>query len=397
MTGNAIADMIVSSGPNAKPQIRNRIMPDPVSERAADLALKHDYLLAMLRSGGFEGLLVLEPANFAWLTAGAEAKGVLDAGDHPCLYFQGPQRWLICCNTDTQRLFDEELDGLGFHLKEWPWHWGRAQLLADLCHGKKIASDARFGECTNIGPWFTESRRTLTAWEQTRLRELGKTIAHALEATCRNLERGQSEEEVAGQVSHRLIHHGVEPLTLEVMADGRGHRYRRGGTTSAKIARTCMIQTTARKWGLHATASRTVAFSPLDETVRREHEIACRTTTVQIAHSVANAKVADILSLGERILTLNGLEFEWRLAPIGWLTGYAAVEKNFVPTDTEMILNVGQAIVWPGRVASAANADTILITDAGPQVVTPPEGWPVKRIRLGSATVDRPDILVRSE
>ncbi len=46
-----------------------------------------------------------------------------------------PARWLIAGNADSQRLFDEEIDGLGFQLKEWPWHWGRDRLLTELCHG----------------------------------------------------------------------------------------------------------------------------------------------------------------------------------------------------------------------------------------------------------------------
>ena len=59
-------------------------------------------------------------------------------------------------------------------------------------------------------------------------------------------------------------------------------------------------------------------------------------------------------------------------------------------------LKPGHAIVWQGGVGGALNADTVLVTDAGPQIVTAPENWPVKRIEIGGAAVDRPDILVRS-
>jgi len=131
--------------------------------------------------------------------------------------------------------------------------------------------------------------------------------------------------------------------------------------------------------------------------MRRDHEYACRTTAVQIVNSIANAKVADILSLAGRIVQTAGLEHEWRLGPIGCLTGFAAVEMPFVPADATTELETGHAVVWHGGVGSAANADTIIVTDAGPQIATPPEGWPVKRIRLGASTVDRPDILVRSD
>ena len=126
-------------------------MNDPATERAADVFLKHEKVLTLLRESGRDGLLLLDPANFPWFTAGATAKGVADLADLPALYVQGPQRWLLCCNVDTQRLFDEELDGLGFQLKEWPWYGGKNRLLADLVQGKKFACDLAFGDCQNVG------------------------------------------------------------------------------------------------------------------------------------------------------------------------------------------------------------------------------------------------------
>ena len=42
---------------------------------------------------------------------------------------------------------DEEIDGLGFQLKEWPWHVERAQLLTDLCQGRSVACDTPIGAC----------------------------------------------------------------------------------------------------------------------------------------------------------------------------------------------------------------------------------------------------------
>ena len=372
-------------------------MADPVPDRAADLQMKQERVAAMLRESDLDGLLVLDPINFPWLTAGGVARGIPNPADLPCLYFQGPQRWLLCCNTDTQRLFDDELDGLGFHLKEWSWHAGRVQLLADLFFGRKLACDLSFGESPNVGDRLSAMRRTLTPWAQDRLRDLGKAVAHALEATCRTLERGETEEEAAGQLSHRLIRHNIEPVTISVMANGRGRRYRRGGATQARIERTCVMQTTSRKWGLHVTASRTVSFGPPDDGTRLEQDIACRATAVLIAKCLSNAKLADAVSAADRLFVSVGHEHEWRLAPVGWLTGFAAVESMFVPTDVTTMLEAGQAVVWQGSVGGATNADTVLVTDAGPQIVTPPTGWPVKRIKVGALSLDRPDILVRSE
>ncbi|HEV3144978.1 MAG TPA: hypothetical protein VGZ47_13895, partial [Gemmataceae bacterium] len=233
-------------------------MSEPSAERVTEIADRQERMGELLREHEADGLLVLEPANFSWLTAGGGFRGILHPDDFPALFFSSQQHWLLAANVDTQRIFDEEIDGLAFQLKEWAWDRGRGLFLTDLCFGKKMLCDQSFGECVNVGERLRTMRRSLSAWEQERLRELGKSVAHALEATCRNVSLGDSVEEIAGQLGHRLIHRGIEPVDLQVFANGRARRYKRGGPTSANVQHTCVVLATGRRWGLHVTASRTV-------------------------------------------------------------------------------------------------------------------------------------------
>src|SRR5437660_287361 len=153
-------------------------------DRRVDIDAKQARVAGLLREVGCDGLLVLEPANFAWLTSGATPRGILDPAAQPALYFNAEQRWALSANVDSQRLFDEELDGLGFQLKEWPWHWGREQLLTDLCQGRKVATDQPLGACKPFGDQLRALRRNLTVYEQACSRALGQILSHALEATC---------------------------------------------------------------------------------------------------------------------------------------------------------------------------------------------------------------------
>ena len=124
-----------------------------------------------------KGLLLFEPENFAWLTSGAVARGLPDPSSAPAVYCNGDGgRWLIARNADSQRLFDEEIDGLGFQLKEWPWHWGRDQLLADLCQNRRVATDRPLGDCRVVADELRLLRRSLTAYEQACLLTLGQTL-----------------------------------------------------------------------------------------------------------------------------------------------------------------------------------------------------------------------------
>src|SRR5438552_3545513 len=143
--------MSVSADPQAPaPQSQPEVSLTTPSDRRSDIDAKHLRIATLLQEIKCEGLLLLEPENVAWLTGGGSARGTLDRDEMPVLYFSPEGRWLSSSNVDSQRLFDEELDGLGFQLKEWPWHWGRAQLLADLCQGRAVAADQPLHNCTVV-------------------------------------------------------------------------------------------------------------------------------------------------------------------------------------------------------------------------------------------------------
>src|SRR5262249_58302396 len=68
--------------------------------------------------------------------------------------------------------------------------------------------------------------RRLTSLERQRLRELGRTLTLAVEATCHNFDPGEREADVAGHLAHRLIREGVVPIDLRVASDNRLARFR---------------------------------------------------------------------------------------------------------------------------------------------------------------------------
>src|SRR5262249_27700323 len=149
---------------------------DMGSDRRTDLDAKQVRIANLLQEVGCEGLLVLDPDNFAWLASGAVARGVLNPDELPALYYSGDQRWVLASNVDSQRLFGEELDGLGFQLKEWPWPWSRSQLLADLCQGRSVACDLPLLSCKVVGPRLQQMRRAVTVYELACYHALGLIV-----------------------------------------------------------------------------------------------------------------------------------------------------------------------------------------------------------------------------
>jgi Xaa-Pro aminopeptidase len=364
-------------------------------QRAAEIAERHRAAVGVLESVQCEWLLLLDPANVAWFLASSPSRGVQDWTEYPAIFLKNGNRWIVSANCDTQRIFDEDIDGLGFQLKEWAWNRGRAQLLAELCSSKPVACDRSFSNCVNISDRFRRLRQGLSPFDQIRLRELGRILAHALEATARNIEPGEIEREIAGHLCHRLWRHGVEPLHIQVSADGRLKQYPRHGSSVLAVQRSCVLQATARRDGLHVTASRAMSFGPPGDTLRPDMDAACRVAAMQFASIKVGEKYQRVISAGSQILEPVGREHEWRRCPVGWLTGYSPIEQPLAPCDPNDAFEVGNAVVVAAVVGAASNSDTALVTPSGAELVTAATDWPLKRARLGEYSIDRPDILIR--
>jgi Xaa-Pro aminopeptidase len=364
------------------------------SDRRDDIDAKQQRVAQLLADVACDGLLILDPANFTWLSSGAVARCVLDAAEQPGLFFTPTQRWLLASNVESQRMFDEELDGMGFLLKEWPWHWGREQLLSDLVINRKAACDELLRDTKPVGERLKPMRRALTRYEQACALQVGQIVAHALEATCRTAARGDSERELAGQISHRLYRRGATPAMISVAADGRSREYRRHGFTSAPVQQHAVLTCTARKYGLYATASRTFSFGPPEERFRKEHQTACKIAATFIASTWPDAGPKEMFNAARRVYLLTGQEHEWQLCPQGWITGRQPVELALMP-DTTALLQSGWAATWGPTVGAAVCCDSFLITDGGAKRLTVPEQWPLINLRISGAEIATPNILER--
>lgn len=365
-----------------------------VAARRADVDAKQDRLASLLETMTCEAALLLMPAHVSWFTAGMNVRGLIADSERPAVYTNGRQRWLLCSNADSQRLFDEELDRLGFQLKEWTWEGGRADLLMSVTAGKKIAADRPFPGTFALAERLRPLVRVLSAAELDDYRELGRLVAHAVEATARNVPAGATEEEVAGHVGHRLLHRGAEPAAISVTADDRGAKFRRSGFTSTAVKRTCTIQATAHRGGLYATAGRALTFGPPPPEFRAAYDQAVKLAALFRIASVPGGTMRSAREGAPAVLTNTPHEFDGRLAPPGFGTGrFAAEELRRAGHDEPFV--AGQPLVWQPRVGPAAVVDTVVVGADGPECVTPPTDWPYKRVTANGTTHDIPDLLVR--
>lgn len=364
--------------------------------RRQDIDAKQAVIAKILNELSCEAVILLVPAHLSWFTGGINVRGLLAEAERPGVYCNGRNRWLVCGNVDTQRLFDEELDGLGFMLKEWNWSVGRAQFLGDLLAGKKIASDRPFPGMPLVVERLRPELRPLYPSDRVRLFDVGEIVAHALEATARGLARGDTEQEIAGQLSHRTYHHGAEVHSISVTADVRGSTFRRSGFTDTPVDRICSLQLTASRGGLYATATRTVCFgSPTDE-FRQLFDLACKLSAVFYSLSKPNETLSSAVETGFRLVRGTPYEHDWRLCTPGYGTGWFASDELRRAGHDERFVD-RQPIVWQARLGAAAVVDTVLVSPTGAESATEPSEWPFKRIVIGGHPYSVPDLLIRPE
>lgn len=365
-----------------------------ISARRAEIDAKQEQVARMLIECEAEALVLMDPANTAWFTGTALCHGMTDPAEWPALFLTTGQRWCLASSIDSQRIFDRHLDGLGFQLKEWAWDRGRDRLLSDLRANRRVAIDRVLPDSVPLGPTLRRVRCALTEAEQSRLADLGSDVAHALEATCRNVSTGLTESEIAGHLAHRLYRRGIQPVAITVSADDRARLHLRPGAGDAAVEASCVIGVVGSQFGLHATATRTVFLQPPSDAQRREFNSATKILAAMAAAGATGTAAVTVLQAGEAIAQVTGFVDAWRTRPPGNVTGWLPVERP-MPPGTPMILEPGWALVWRAAIGGTIVADTYLI-DAPARCMTPcdTETWPVQHVRVQGLTLEIPDMLI---
>jgi len=148
-----------------------------LSRRREDIEEKHKRVCAFLDATGHDAMVLGRGDSVAWFTSGGDLSQNLGSEvGTVLLYLNRGSRAVITDNVQSARVFEEELAGLGFQLKERPWFEDPSRVIDELGHNKRIACD--LGQPGS--PWprdnnpFHALRRPLTILERQRIRELGR-------------------------------------------------------------------------------------------------------------------------------------------------------------------------------------------------------------------------------
>lgn len=361
--------------------------------RLADVEEKHQRVRDLLESVNAEALLLQDPANIAWFTAGADLFR-FGVEDSLTSVFVTPEARLFATNSvDSAQIFEREVFGLGFQLKQREWYQPPEELIGDLCRGRKVISDR--------GPQGTKMARErirnwrlpLTDLETERLRTLSKVAVHAVEASAHHVRAGVTESEIAGEVSHRLVKRTVAPARIQVCADGRNERYRHWTFGEHAIQNYVVISCSARRWGLHVGVTRTVCVGSVPEELKQAYHQAVLLHATGMFFSRSGSVVSEVWKKVQRIYEKFGIPFEWQRADQADVIGYGLHEHRITP-DSEYVLPSPAPVFWHPSVGPAMIGDTLLCREGSNEVLTQSTSWPQLPVTVKGREVLCPGILL---
>ncbi|HEY0982404.1 M24 family metallopeptidase [Schlesneria sp.] len=362
-------------------------------ERRAEIDRRHALVRDLLEREGYAALLIQQPGNFAWITGGQlNQRGGL-TGQTGAVFVTPDARLIACSNANTAQFFEAEVSGLGFQLKERPWFEPRGVMVSDLCRGRRVASDTGVNGTDDVSLLLLGMRLPLSEYEVSSMREAGKIIAHAVEATARGMTRGRTEAEIAGEVAHRLIKRGVDPQRIQVVADGRGRRFRYWNHDQSPVHRYCTISVVGRYRGLFVGAARTVSLGEPPRDLLEAFERAALVAATGMFFSQPEWELFEVWSRVRRIYEKSGAASEWQQADQADIVEYEFGSVPLMPSS-EFRLTPGVPIFWHPSVGPALLGETVVVTKEGTEVLTPATDWPTFPISVKGVNVKIPAILV---
>lgn len=360
--------------------------------RRADVEARQKQIHDLLSKANADAVLLQDPTNIAWFTAGADLYRCTTDSSRTSIFVTREARLFATNAVDSAQIFEREAFGLGFQLKQREWFQPHQDLISDLCRGRRVISDLAAPDTVAAPERIAALRQPLSALDVKRMRQLGRVVTHAVEATAHRVRQGMFEAEVASEVSHRLIKRTVTPVRIQVCADGRNERYRHWMYGENPIEKYAVICCMARRWGLHVGVCRTVCLGKIPQDLAEAYQRVVLIHATGQYFSRNGAQLGDVWKKVHRIYEKFGLPSEWQRADQADVIGFTAGEHQLYP-DSPVFLAAPTAIHWHPSVGPAMAGDTMLIHPKSSLFLTTRDTWPTLTVQVKGRPVPCPGIL----
>lgn len=360
-----------------------------------ELATKLDHVRQLLGKTRTPAALIGLQSNFSWLSCGGEAHVALNSREAAArLLVTRDDQYVIANTIEMPRLKQEVLKGLPFQAVEFPWHEPEkaAQALGKIVDPKKVLADVGDLGARARPEKFIPLRSSLLPEEAKRYRLLGRDAEAAISASCRGLEPGQSEFEIAGDLATTCSILQLTPVLVLVATDERIRKFRHPQPTAKKLERTAMLVLCARRGGQIVALSRMASFGKPSADLQKRHRAVCAVEVALHQSTLPGKTIGSAFKTGIDEYKKQGFADEWLKHHQGGPCGYEGRDFIANAASKQKIAN-HQPFAWNPSITGTKSEDTLLTTDKGPEVVTEGKKWPTIKIEWQGKPHRRPDIL----
>lgn len=371
-------------------------------DRTAEISNKTERIVRILADQNLGGALVKSRHNFSWLTAGGD-NGIdlaSEAGSCTLLVRQDGKRFVLANRIEMPRLLAEELSLQEFEPVEFSWEKekGSPTFVSDLAVSL-LDSKGILGSDTPIDSRFpvveaalASCRYQLTSAEISRFRSLSQDAGAALGKLVRNLQPGQSEQEVARQVAGVLSNYEITAVVNLVAADERIEKFRHPVPTIHPWTKVLMVVVCARRKGLTASLTRLISVGPVSDELRRRTFVSARVNAELLAATRPGVTGADLYRLAADTYAEEGFEGEEQRHHQGGACGYRTRDWVAHPKNQETV-QPNQAFAWNPSVTGSKVEETCIAFDSEVEVISRSPGWPQISIEIDGREYLSPDVL----
>lgn len=366
-------------------------MIDP-SARTAEVSEKLSRLRRQMLTRKVDAVVLTQLPNIAWLTAGASTYINLASDSGPSsLVITQQQAYVLTDNIEVGRLEqEEELNALGFTLSVEPWDQ-RGTLLASLLPTSHVGQDGP-GIGTDLSLDLQYLRTHLQQAEVERLQSACSLASKAMAAVMYAIRPGMTETAIAGMLAAECLARGGDATVNLIASDERIARYRHPLPTRKPVERFVMVILCMRYQGLIAALTRLVYFGTLPDEIMRTAQTMARVDAHMIEGTRAGKTLGAMFTLAEELYSKEGYPTAAAEHHQGGLLAYLPREILVRAQDPTVIAE-NQAFAWNPSIRGAKSEDTMLLTSAGPVILTQTDGWPTWSVTVNNQTLLRPAIL----
>lgn len=349
----------------------------------------------LLEKQQIDGIMLQHQKNVSWLIGGRSH--VNTASEPACCVFIITRMncVLISNNIESDRLIEEEM-GLAndrnlFTTEVWPWNQPELKNRIINQYSVQIAQLKLDGELENE---LLQLRSRIDEEDQSELLLLGELTADAIEQTALNITRGQTEFQIAGELSRQCLERELEPIVNLIGVDERTFTRRHPQPTSKILDKHAMLVVCGRRNGLIASASRLVHFGSISEDLLNKHMAVVEIDAKIMNETVPGRTMEQIFKQIPIFYEQAGYPEEYKYHHQGGLTGYATRERLAIEAEKTSVAQ-GQIYAWNPSISGVKSEDTIYVKGNAASIITAGKHFPVIDVSVGIKVWKRAGILER--